>query len=100
MSKLFIAAFVEKIFVPFESFMNVMPFIFLKISILCSSGAKFEIDNLLIYFDPELKLVIQFKMRGLPTSILIDKKGKEFARVLGEVNFYDKKFIEFLKKYN
>ncbi len=58
------------------------------------------IVNLDIYFDPEFKLVKQFKMRGLPTSILIDKNGKEFARVLGEVNFYDKKFIEFLKKYN
>ena len=53
-----------------------------------------------IYFDPELKLVKQFKMRGLPTSILIDKEGKEFARVIGEVDFFDKNFIDFLKKYN
>ena len=38
-----------------------------------------EIVSLDIYFDPEFKLVKQFKMRGLPTSILIDKNGKEFG---------------------
>ena len=52
-----------------------------------------------IYFDPELKLVKQFKMRGLPTSILIDKNGFEFGRIVGEIDFTDKGFIEFLKKY-
>ena len=38
------------------------------------------------YYDPKLKLVKQFKMRGLPTSILIDKNGDEFGRVIGEVD--------------
>ena len=52
-----------------------------------------------IYFDPELKLVKQFKMRGLPTSILIDKNGKEFGRIVGEIDFVDKNFIDLLKKY-
>ena len=52
-----------------------------------------------IYFDPELKLVKQFKMRGLPTSILINKEGKEFGRIVGEINFTDEKFIKLLKKY-
>jgi len=52
-----------------------------------------------IYFDPELKLVKQFKMRGLPTSILIDKEGKEFGRIVGEIDFTDKNFIRLLKKY-
>ena len=52
-----------------------------------------------IYFDPELKLVKQFKMRGLPTSILIDKDGKEFGRVVGEIDFTDVNFINLLKRY-
>ena len=52
-----------------------------------------------IYFDPELKLVKQFKMRGLPTSILIDKNGKEFGRIVGEINFTDENFINLLKNY-
>ena len=52
-----------------------------------------------IYFDPDFKLVKQFKMRGLPTSILIDKNGKEFGRIVGEIDFIDKNFIKLLKKY-
>mgnify|MGYP002855825145 CR=1 FL=1 len=46
------------------------------------------VTSLDIYFDPDFKLVKQFKMRGLPTSILIDKNGKEFGRVVGEINSY------------
>ena len=53
-----------------------------------------------IYFDPEFKLVKMLKMRGLPTSILINKNGKEFARVVGEIDYSDKEFIKFLNKYN
>ena len=52
-----------------------------------------------IYFDPELKLVKQFKMRGLPTSILIDKDGNEFGRIIGEIDFVDINFLKILKKY-
>ena len=51
------------------------------------------------YYDPELKLVKQFKMRGLPTSILIDKNGDEFGRVIGEVDFVSKEFINLIEKY-
>ena len=54
------------------------------------------VTSLDIYFDPDFKLVKQFKMRGLPTSILIDKNGKEFGRVVGEINFTDKDFIKLL----
>ena len=51
------------------------------------------------YYDPDFKLVKQFKMRGLPTSILIDKNGDEFGRVIGEVDFVSEDFINLIKKY-
>tara|TARA_B110000285_G_C14742336_1_gene431346 strand:- start:126 stop:653 length:528 start_codon:yes stop_codon:yes gene_type:complete len=57
------------------------------------------ITSLDIYFDPDFKLVKTFKMRGLPTSILIDKNGREFGRIVGEVDFNSKEFIKLLKKY-
>ena len=57
------------------------------------------VTSLSIYFDPEFKLVKQFKMRGLPTSILINKSGKEFGRIVGEIDFNDKEFVKLLKKY-
>jgi len=58
-----------------------------------------KILELDIYFDPKYSLVKQFNMRGVPTSILIDKNGKEFGRVIGEVDFYDVSFINLLKNY-
>ena len=58
-----------------------------------------EISKLSIYFDPDFSLVKLFNMRGVPTSILIDKNGQEFGRVIGEIDFFDKSFIELLKKY-
>ena len=56
------------------------------------------ITSLDIYFDPDFQLVKTFKMRGLPTSILIDKDGREFGRVVGEVDFNSEEFIRILKK--
>ena len=58
-----------------------------------------NVSSLDIYFDPDFKLVKQFKMRGLPTSILIDKNGMEFARVIGEIDFSSEKFLNFIKNY-
>ena len=58
-----------------------------------------DISNLKIYFDPEFKLVKSFNMRGVPTSILINKDGKEFARIIGEIDFLSESFIDLLKKY-
>ena len=58
-----------------------------------------DISKLDIYFDPNFSLVKLFNMRGVPTSILIDKNGKEFARVIGEIDFFEDSFIKLLKKY-
>ena len=60
---------------------------------------RLGITNLKIYFDPEFKLVKSFNMRGVPTSILINKKGKEFGRIIGEVDFFEESFVNFLKEY-
>ena len=58
------------------------------------------ITSLEIYFDPDFRLVKIFKLIGMPTSILINKNGMEFARVVGEIDFSKKSFIDFLRKYN
>ena len=59
-----------------------------------------NIKNLNIFFDPEFKLAKQFKLRGVPTTVFINQKGQEFARVLGDINFDDKNFIKWLSNYN
>ena len=59
-----------------------------------------QIKNLEIYFDPPITLAKKFGLRGIPTSILFDKDGLEFARIIGSIDFGDKNFIKWLSKYN
>ena len=59
-----------------------------------------NIKKLEIFFDPNLNFVKEFKLRGVPTTVLINKNGEEFARVIGEINFQDKKFTKWLLKYD
>ena len=59
-----------------------------------------EIQNLKIYFDSPTTLAKKFELRGIPTSILFNKKGEEFARIIGSIDFQDKNFIEWLSSYN
>ena len=59
-----------------------------------------DIKKLEIFFDPKLNFVKEFKLRGVPTTVLINKKGEEFARIIGEINFNDKKFVKWLLKYD
>ena len=61
---------------------------------------KLEINNLEIYFDKNVELADKFLLRGLPTTVFINKKGEEFARIIGFVNFDDKKIIKWLQKYD
>ena len=59
-----------------------------------------NIKNFNPYFDPPKTLAKMFSLRGVPTSILINKKGQEFARIIGSIDFEDKNFIDWIKKYN
>ncbi len=58
-----------------------------------------DIKNLSIYFDYEFKLANQFQLRGIPTTILLNTEGNEFARIIGEIDFNDKKFMEWLNQF-
>ncbi len=59
-----------------------------------------NIKNLEIYFDSPDTLAKKFGLRGIPTSILINKDGYEFARIIGSIDFQDKKFLKWLSNYN
>ena len=59
-----------------------------------------KIKNLNVYFDSPNTLAKKFGLRGVPTSILINKDGLEFARIVGSIDFEDEKFIQWFSKYN
>ena len=55
------------------------------------------IDNLEIFSGPSGELAKKFKLRGVPTTIILDKEGHEISRILGSIDFLDKQFLEWLK---
>ena len=59
-----------------------------------------NIKKLEIFFDSNLNFVKKFKLRGVPTTILINKKGEEFARIVGSIDFQDEKFLKWLSNYD
>ena len=59
-----------------------------------------KIKNLKLYYGDSVKLANNFSLIGLPTTILINKNGEEFARILGSIDFEDENFIEWLSTYN
>ena len=61
---------------------------------------ELNIKNLDIYIDAPITLAKKFSLRGVPTTILFNKEGKEFARIIGSTDFNNEGFINWLKLYN
>ena len=61
---------------------------------------ELNIEYLEPYFDAPTTLAKTLSLRGVPTSILFNKEGKEFSRIIGSIDFDNLEFIEWLKTYN
>ena len=59
-----------------------------------------NIKSLPFFFDKDFSFVKEFKLRGVPTTILINKNNEEFARITGSFDFENKQFIKWLSKYD
>ena len=62
--------------------------------------SNLNIKKLEIFFDPNLNFVKELKLRGVPTTVIINKTGKEFARIIGSIDFSNKKFLKWLSNYD
>ena len=60
---------------------------------------ELNIRNLEIFYGSSLDLAKKFKLRGIPTTIFIDKEGYEFARVIGYIDFENKSFLNWLSDH-
>jgi len=58
------------------------------------------IQYLDIYFDAPITLAKKLSLRGVPTTILFNKKGEEFGRIMGSIDFNDPDFTDWLKQYD
>ena len=59
-----------------------------------------KINSFEIFYDSNVKLAKKFSLRGIPTSILINKDGYEFAKIIGSIDFEDPKFVNWLLNYD
>ena len=61
---------------------------------------KTNIENLDIFYDTDVRLAKKFLLRGLPTTLIINKDGGEIARVVGSIDFQDKNFKTWLQNFD
>jgi hypothetical protein len=59
---------------------------------------KHEFGKLAIYLDPKSAALHAFKLRGLPTSILIGKDGKVLGKVEGSADWDSDKIAAAIKR--
>jgi thiol-disulfide isomerase/thioredoxin len=59
-----------------------------------------NIKNLNVFYDNNPTLAKDLSLRGVPTTILFNKEGKEFARIIGSIDFNNKDFINWLSEYH
>jgi len=60
---------------------------------------ELNINNLEIFYGSGLELAKEFKLRGIPTTIIVDKEGYEFARIMGFIDFENKSFLDWLSAH-
>jgi len=61
---------------------------------------ELNIDKLKVYTGDGAVIAKNLKLRGLPTTIFIDKEGYEFARIVGSIDFNSSEFLNWLKELN
>ena len=61
---------------------------------------KTNIENLDIFYDTDVRLAKKFLLRGVPTTLIINKDGGEIARVVGSIDFQDKNFKTWLQNFD
>ena len=59
---------------------------------------EFQIKNLEIFTGSGPEFSQKFKLRGLPTTILIDRNGFEVGRIVGYIDFSDQSLLDWLTK--
>ena len=55
-----------------------------------------SIRNLKSFFDDNLKLTRELGLRGIPITIIANSEKKEIARVIGDLDFTDPKFLKWV----
>ena len=58
------------------------------------------IEELQVFVGDGAGIAKNLKLRGLPTTLFIDKNGYEFARIVGSIDFNSDEFLNWLNELN
>ncbi len=58
-----------------------------------------KIKNFDSVFDRKLKIVKSLQLRGIPVTLVVNNNGKEIARILGDLDFEQKEFVDWVKSF-
>ena len=58
------------------------------------------IEELKVFVGDGAVIAKNLKLRGLPTTLFIDKDGYEFARIVGSIDFNSDEFLNWLNELN
>ncbi|MCW8886574.1 MAG: TlpA family protein disulfide reductase [Cellvibrionaceae bacterium] len=61
--------------------------------------SRYAIESLETYVEPSAEVLDRFAVRGLPTSLLIDRYGREIGRRMGATEWDSASFAAALKRY-
>ena len=57
------------------------------------------VKNLALYLDPSSASMQTLKLRGLPTTLLVDQEGRALGRIEGAVAWASPEVVAFLRKH-
>ena len=60
---------------------------------------RLGLANMAAYHDPRSRLSRQLAVRGLPTTLLIDRSGYEVGRVVGSAEWDSPEALELIRRY-
>ena len=61
--------------------------------------AKHKLENLPVFHDPKGRSLLELKVRGLPTSVLFDKQGREVGRLAGHAEWDSDEALALIEFY-
>lgn len=59
--------------------------------------AEIGIDHLGLYIDSSMQVMIDLGVRGIPTTLVIDRNGQEVARLVGKADWATPKMLKYFR---
>jgi thiol-disulfide isomerase/thioredoxin len=68
-------------------------------SVVAPFYRRLGLTHLTVYLDDQTRLARAFEVRYLPTTVLIDRRGQEVARLVGDAEWDSPEAIELLRRF-